>query len=152
MTQGQLHLVKRWDIENFLKVFHYGEYHERCFSGRNQSDIPDYVERFSNIPKRSDELLDGGSIYWLINGYIQVRSEIWKINEIGIVTSTRPFATVWKRFPSAANWNETTDWAYLTAKEAPADLGRNATKATDVPLAMREKYQELNLMDWFEQP
>lgn len=149
MEHGQLHLVKLWDVENFLKLFHDGEYYER---GRAQNDVPDYVEQFSNLPKRSDELLDGGSIYWLIDGYIQVRSEIWKINEAGIAISTRPVATVWKKCQPTAKWSQSTDWEYLTAEDAPDDLDVFITKADDVPLAMREKYRELKLMDWFEQP
>lgn len=149
MGQGQLHLVKNWDQGNFLDVFHSGEYHERCFGSRGVDDIPDYTESFFDIPKRRDELLNGGSIYWLIDGFIQVRSDIWKIKGDKISTTTRPVATVWKRFRPTKQWDQFSDWEYLDAEDAPVDFQVGVTKAEEVPLAMREKYQELNLMGWF---
>lgn len=149
MGQGQLHLVRNWDRGNFLDVFHSGEYYERFCDGRSVGDIPDYTESFFDIPKRRDELLDSGSIYWLIDGFLQVRSDIWKIDGDKISTSPRPVATVWKRFQPTKQWDQFSDWEYLDAEDAPADLLVGVTKAEEVPLAMREKYQELKLMGWF---
>lgn len=149
MSNGHLHLVTSWDGETFLDVFHSGEYHERCFSSRNNEDRPDYIHIFFDMPKRRDELLGGGSIYWVINGFIQIRSGILKINDDGMAITTRPRATVWQQFQPATEWDKISNWDYLAAEDAPADLDVFVTKSEDVPLAMREKYQELNCMDWF---
>ena len=48
---------------------------ERLVQSRteNKSELYTYTR---NIPKRIDELIDGGSIYWVIKKYIKVRQRI----------------------------------------------------------------------------
>ena len=42
---------------------------------------PRLFHRTFQSPKRRDELLDGGSLYWVINGLIQVRQSLADIAE-----------------------------------------------------------------------
>ena len=46
----------------------------------NNNDILHHYTR--NKPKRSCELLDGGSIFWIIKGYVRVKQRIFAIDEI----------------------------------------------------------------------
>lgn len=76
-------------------------------------------------PKRETELLDGGSIYWVIKGVIQCRQRILGLREIigqdeirrcGLVLAPdiiRTASTPKKAFQG---------WRYLTPADAPRDL------------------------------
>ena len=86
-------------------------------------------------PKREAELLDGGSIYWVIKGVILARQRIAGLREIvredgirrcGIVLHpevVRVAATPKRPFQG---------WRYLTAEDAPRDL--TAGQAAEQPL------------------
>ncbi|SEN02072.1 hypothetical protein SAMN04488003_1084 [Loktanella fryxellensis] len=77
-------------------------------------------------PKREAELLDGGSIYWVIKGVIQCRQRIVALREIigqdeirrcGLVLAPeviRTASTPKKAFQG---------WRYLTPADVPPDLG-----------------------------
>ena len=87
-------------------------------------------------PKRADELLEGGSLYWVIKGVLQARQNIEDLQEvIGedgirrcsiimsptlILTEPRP------RRPFQG-------WRYLDAKDAPPDLRNQDPTATNLP-------------------
>jgi hypothetical protein len=76
-------------------------------------------------PKREAELLDGGSIYWVIKGVIQCRQDILELREIigqdeirrcGLVLAPdiiRTASTPKKAFQG---------WRYLSPADAPHDL------------------------------
>lgn len=99
--------------------------------------IPVHVTRM--WPKRSDELLDGGSLYWVFKGLILARQRILALEartgEDGIQrcainldpavvrTAPRP------RRPFQG-------WRYLPAGEAPPDLAGAAEPDLPAPLAL----------------
>ncbi|HEY3813419.1 MAG TPA: DUF1489 domain-containing protein [Caulobacteraceae bacterium] len=75
-------------------------------------------------PKRYDELMDGGSLYWVIKGVIQCRQPIVKITtlengahtrcEIELDDAVIPVAPAPRRAFQG--------WRYLVAKDAPRDI------------------------------
>ena len=93
-------------------------------------------------PKRAAELLEGGSLYWVIKGVILVRQPIVKIVtlesgvqpcriDLGpelILTAPQP------RRPFQG-------WRYLEAKDAPVDL--TTAEATDLPQDLAKELREL---------
>lgn len=99
-------------------------------------------------PKRTDELLDGGSLYWVIKSFIQVRQRLVDIvrftDDEGIgrcklvfdpeLVATRPQ-------PRRAFQG----WRYLPAEDAPPDLPRGANLDT-LPADMRADLAELGLL------
>lgn len=85
--------------------------------------MPTHVTRM--WPKRADELLDGGSLYWVFKGAILARQRILRLDEVwggdgitrcGIVLDPDVTRTV------AATRRPFQGWRYLKQEDAPADL------------------------------
>jgi len=101
------------------------------------------------MPRRQSEVLDGGSLYWVIKGAVQVRQLITDIvpvvGEDGIrrcrlmldqhLIATRPQP----RRPFQG-------WRYLKADDAPADIGVYDRNNQDLPPSMRAELVELGLL------
>jgi hypothetical protein len=101
------------------------------------------------VPKRTEELLAGGSIYWVIRGQIMCRERILDIRPfvdkdgIGrcrlvldpkcVLVEPRPF----RAFQG---------WRYLQDKDAPRDLDRAAPGARNMPETLRRELRELGLL------
>lgn len=101
------------------------------------------------MPKRRDEIVDGGSLYWVIKGEILVRQQITDIERLvdadGIkrcrlvlgrdLVLTRPHP----RRPFQG-------WRYLKAEDAPPDLGKGIGHGDDLPEEMRRELDALGLL------
>ena len=100
-------------------------------------------------PKRMDELLDGGSLYWVIKGLVAARQRLsgiepfmdadgigrcrlWLDGEV-VAVGPRPM----RAFQG---------WRYLDPKDAPADLADAAPGAAKMPEALRRELRELGLL------
>ncbi|MCC7346800.1 MAG: DUF1489 domain-containing protein [Variibacter sp.] len=100
-------------------------------------------------PKRADELLDGGSLYWVIRGEIACRQRLKDVKPIvdaeGIsrcqLVLDPKVVTVLPR-PCRAFQG----WRYLPAKEAPADLATAAKGIVAMPEPLRRELRELGLL------
>lgn len=100
------------------------------------------------VPKRADELTDGGSLFWVIKGQVQCRQRLTEIRPftdgdgIGrchLVLDPKVVRTRWQ--PKRAFQG----WRYLKASEAPADLPAAADIAA-MPGALRNELAELGLL------
>lgn len=109
------------------------------------------VEHFHTtrmVPKRVEELLDGGSIYWIIKGGVQCRQRLLEVRPftdaegIGrcrLVLEPEVVRTEWQpRRPFQG-------WRYLSVADAPADLSGAGT-AEEMPLSLRKELTELGLL------
>jgi hypothetical protein len=109
----------------------------------------DHIHRTRMVPKRIDELLDGGSLYWVIRGSVMCRQQLLDVRPfvdkdgIGrcqlvlkpkvVLVAPRPY----RAFQG---------WRYLAPKDAPPDLDRSAPGAADMPESMRRELRELGLL------
>lgn len=101
------------------------------------------------VPSRSAEILDGGSLYWVIRGSVQCRQRIVAVRPftdgegIGrchLVLDTEVCRTAWQpRRPFQG-------WRYLPANDAPADLGGGAEGIASMPVKLRRELAELGLL------
>jgi hypothetical protein len=91
-------------------------------------------------PKRADEILAGGSLYWVIRGQIMCRERILDIRPFvdrdGIgrchfVLDCKPVLVEPRLFRAFQGWR------YLEAKDAPRDLEQAAPGARDMPEDLR---------------
>ena len=81
------------------------------------------------MPKRREELLNGGSLYWVISGKILVRQAILKMElgttELGsrVIIDLHPELVLTEPHPRRPFQG----WRYLNAGDTPGDLKQNIT-------------------------
>jgi hypothetical protein len=95
-------------------------------------------------PKRAEELLDGGSLYWVIKGVIQCRQTIAAVETVGEGQQAR--CEVLLNLPvvrtAPAPRRPFQGWRYLKPEEAPPDLAELSAGA-DMPSDLAAKLREL---------
>jgi hypothetical protein len=95
-------------------------------------------------PKRAEELLDGGSLYWVIKGVIQCRQTIHAVETVGEGREAR--CEVLLNLPvvrtAPAPRRPFQGWRYLKPAEAPPDLS-DLSASADVPGDLAAKLREL---------
>src|SRR4030067_321793 len=96
---------------------------ERLKSLKRANKTPEHCHRTLQTPRRRDEVLDGGSLYWVIKGFVLVRQRVLDIRAdmkddgtacCGIVLDPELVAT--RPHPRRAFQG----WRYLDAAGAPA--------------------------------
>ncbi len=108
--------------------------------------LPRHITRM--WPKRADELLDGGSIYWVIKGVIACRQPIARLDEyIGGDGIRRCAVTC---HPGLIRVEPTRKkafqgWRYLAPTDAPGDLGTQRTGEDPLPPSLSAALAELGV-------
>lgn len=100
------------------------------------------------IPKRADELLDGGSLYWVIKGNIQLRQRLVDIRPFTDGEGIRRCDLVLDPLLIPTRWQPRRafqGWRYLQAKDAPRDLSA-AERDAALPPQLRRELAELGLL------
>jgi len=101
-----------------------------------------------NTPRRADELLDGGSIYWVIKGYVRVR-QLLKGFTSTVDDEGQPRCVVrydMRLVPTVlVPKRPFQGWRYLDAKDAPQDW-KGARGAAELPPKMLEELRSLGLL------
>lgn len=143
-----LHLIKLCvgadsvdDLKDWIK--------ERLAEKKRKGEKAEHIHTTRMVPKRGDELLDGGSLFWVIRGQIMCREPLRDIRPfvdkegisrcrlvLGpkvVLVEPRPF----RAFQG---------WRYLTDKDAPRDLDRAAPGARNMPEELRRELRGLGLL------
>jgi hypothetical protein len=105
-----------------------------------------------SMPKRAEELLDGGSIYWVIKGYVRVRQRILGLREVRGSEGGRACAI--ELSPKLiktrlAPWRPFQGWRYLAGEDAPPDLKKlpKGIRGDDeLPAKLAAELRELGLL------
>jgi hypothetical protein len=94
-----------------------------------------------STPKRRDEILDGGSLYWVIKGVILVRQRI-----VEVLTITEDGASRCELLldpelikTSPMRRRPFQGWRYLEPAEAPLDLLSPGEGGAELPAGLREE-------------
>ncbi|MBB4142215.1 DUF1489 family protein [Rhizobium rhizoryzae] len=101
------------------------------------------------VPKRAEELLDGGSLYWVIKGQVTARQPL-----LDIVTFTGGDGIGRCNLVLGPEIIETVPqpkrpfqgWRYLTQEDAPRDLGAIGDDVASMPEDLRRELAELGLL------
>ena len=143
-----LHLIKLCvgcdsvqDLEDWIK--------EKLHEKKKRRQPVEHIHTTRMVPKRADELVAGGSLYWVIRGAVMCRERLLAVRPfidkegIGrcrlvldgklVLVQPRPF----RAFQG---------WRYLAASDAPRDLDRAAPGAAKMPEDMRRQLRELGLL------
>jgi hypothetical protein len=108
-----------------------------------------HIHRTRMVPKRAAELVDGGSLYWVIRGEIMCRQRVRAIHPFvdkdgigrcGVVLNPK-VVLVEPRAHRAFQ-----GWRYLACKDAPRDLDKAVKGAAAMPETLRRELRELGLM------
>ena len=114
---------------------------------RTRQGLP-IIHPTRNWPRRAEELLDGGCLYWIIKGQMCVRQPISDLIEVkredgrpacGIVLASE-LIQVWPRRVRIFQ-----GWRYLEAADAPADMPVSDDDAP-MPSELASELRELGLL------
>ena len=109
----------------------------------------EHIHTTRMVPKRADELTDGGSLYWVIRGEIACRQRILALRRFrdregvgrcALVLDPKVVAVELRPYRAFQGWR------YFAAKDAPRDLAKAAPGAASMPEKLRRELRELGLM------
>jgi len=118
---------------------------KRAAQRKKKGGASDIMHVTRMTPKRADELLRGGSIYWVIKGQIAVRQKLLALKPVvregvphcALVLDTKLIPTVRRTHRAFQGWR------YFESKDVPPDL-----KASDrnIPEGLRAELTALGLL------
>lgn len=122
---------------------------DRLAARRARGETPDLMHITRMWPRRQEELLDGGSLYWVIKGSVRCRQRLLGFAETvngrgqpacGLVLDPELVAVAPRSFRAFQGWR------YLAPADAPRDLARNGAQDADLPPEMAEELRGLGLI------
>jgi len=110
-------------------------------------DLPCHVTRM--WPKRAPEILNGGSIYWVIKGAIQCRQKILRLDEVIGADGIRRCAIVLD--PELVRTQSSLKrpfqgWRYLKIEDAPLDLPKGRGEEAPLPVELNRALAEIGVL------
>ena len=143
-----LHLIKLCvgcdsvrELEDWIK--------QKLKDKRRRGEKSEHIHRTRMVPKRADELTDGGSLFWVIRGEVMCRQRIRAVRPFrdkdgvgrcGLVLEPKVVLVTPRPYRAFQGWR------YLAVADAPADLERAAPGAAAMPEKLRRELRELGLM------
>ena len=122
--------------------------HLRALQSHRLQSFGEIFHRTRMRPKRQTELLNGGSIYWVIRGNIAARQKLLELRDDSDEMDRPccrlildPLLIETSRHPRRAFQG----WRYLEAGDAPADLTDLAGKGDPLPPDLIEELKRLGL-------
>jgi hypothetical protein len=119
---------------------------KRVAERKKRGGSTDIMHITRQTPKRADELLDGGSLYWVIKGQIAVRQRLLELRAVtrnGLphcaLVLDKTLVPTERRFHRAFQ-----GWRYLDPTDAPRDLKRG--QAFDLPETLHAELAQLGLI------
>lgn len=108
------------------------------------------THRTRSFPRRAAEILEGGSLYWVIKGQVRARQRILRLDEIesedgkprcGIVMDLEVVRVVPRRHRAFQGWR------YLEEADAPQDLYESDGEIdAAMPVEMQEELRRLGIL------
>jgi len=109
--------------------------------------LPRHITRM--WPKRSAEILAGGSIYWVIKGLIQCRQRILRLDEVTGSDGIRRCAIVLEPLlhrTQSVTKRPFQGWRYLNPEAAPPDLPKGRTAEDVLPAELNRALAEIGVL------
>jgi hypothetical protein len=120
---------------------------QRLAELKKKAARPELMHVTRHMPKRADELLDGGSLYWVIKGQIAARQSLIEIRAVqkdggprcGLVYDAKLVPTLRRAHRPFQGWR------YLSQADAPKDA-RELKGGKGLPETLRAELAELGLL------
>ncbi|GLH76346.1 lysophospholipase [Bradyrhizobium sp. SSBR45G] len=123
---------------------------ERMLAAKKKGLPQQHVHVTRMMPKRVEDILAGGSLYWVIRGEVAAREKITGlepfrdgdgIGRCRIIMQPKVIAV------SPRPMRPFQGWRYLSAEDAPADLGKaSAASVEAMPEPLRRELRDLGLL------
>jgi hypothetical protein len=116
---------------------------------RRRGEPPESRHTTRMVPRRAEELLAGGSLYWVIRGNIQVRQRLIDIRTFRDAEGVQRCHLVLEPRLTPTEWQPRRafqGWRYLEAKDAPADLAGHRAAIAALPPELRRELADLGLL------
>lgn len=122
---------------------------ERCITDMAAGLAPHTTHTTRMVPKRVDELLDGGSLYWVIKGQVAARQPLLDIQTFtgadgigrcNLVLGPEVIETA----PQPKRPFQ--GWRYYKQEDVPRDLGAVGEDLAEMPEHLRRELAELGLL------
>lgn len=116
---------------------------------REAGELPEHFHTTRMIPKRADEIIGQGSLYWVIKGRVQCRQRIVDIrpfvdnegiSRCRIVLDPQVVLTY------SQPKRPFQGWRYYKAEDVPRDLGNDESGIEALPADMRNELADLGLI------
>lgn len=122
-------------------------WHQTLLQRNAGTELKNLVHHTTRMfPKRREELLDGGSLYWVIAGQVQVRQPIVDLREVQTGEGRKCMIVLDPGLvlvhPSVRRPFQ--GWRYLEPADAPGDLTAGGAGGDDLPI--RAELAELGLL------
>jgi hypothetical protein len=101
------------------------------------------------FPQRKAEVLEGGSLYWVIKGNVQCRQKIIDLRPVTGADGIGRCQIVLEHAVIPTQWQPRRafqGWRYLAQKEAPADMTDGQKGVLEMPRKLREELASLGLL------
>jgi len=121
----------------------------RRVAEKKATGIPPEVLHITRmVPKRAEELLDGGSLFWVMKGEIRARQTLLDVRDFRDDEGIRRCALVLD--PEVVRTQRRgrrpfQGWRYLKTEDAPSDVRLGADEA-EMPEEMRAELEKLGLL------
>lgn len=120
---------------------------ERLKEMKAKGQKPELIHVTRHTPKRADELLDGGSIYWVVQGWIVARQKLLDFRPLkkngvphcGLVYDKKVIPVRLRQQRAFQGWR------YLDGKDAPLDAD-GGDGGSALPEHLRRELAELGLL------
>jgi len=121
----------------------------RLMDARRQGEDAELKHITRNTPKKAAEILEGGSIYWVIRGFVRARQPIADIRPFkrddgrpacALVLDPGLVRTELRSFRAFQGWR------YLAAEDAPPDAPISDRYADEVPAELMKELKGLGLI------
>jgi len=143
MTVSKLHLIKLSVGSDSVESIVAWQQQPRA---RGADGLPRHITRM--WPRRAAEILDGGSIYWVVQGVVQCRQKLLRLDEVTGDDGVRRCGFVLdpEVIPTAtARRRPFQGWRYLQPEDAPADLAGPREDEDSLPAELSAALAEIGV-------
>ena len=121
----------------------------RLAEARRRGEAAELKHVTRNTPRQASEILDGGSLYWVIKGFVRVRQAVINLRPAekadgrpacALVLDPKLVRTELRGFRAFQGWR------YLAPEDAPPDAGPFDEDDDDVPAEMAAELKGLGLL------